>query len=283
MTDWYPDEELRELANLPRGAAARQEMEARLAAIEPVEREYWLGYLHLTDRLYADLARVEIPAGFEERLLRVADEAPAATRWPAAQRRETMRSRPPAGRWLNWRWAAAFVLIALAGRNVWVWYSSLPAEPKPLAAEVAAVITDQAVDSLESHRELDVSGGDAGAVRDALAARGLPFAPMILHPRQHADLLGGGVVDFHGTPAAYTRWQADGMTYTVYQFDGTKLGVPAVFAVADRTPKEKWHDAEHYRVVIWPGKEIPGKAGSCTWAEVSESDGAQDLFGGLTY
>jgi hypothetical protein len=266
MTEWYPDEELRELANLPRDAAARKAMEARLGAVEPVEREYWIGYLRLTDRLNAELSRVETPAGLEERLLRVAEQPPPAMSWGRVIRKS-----------LNWKSIAACVLLLLASKNLWDWYSSLPAGAKPLENNLAVTISREAVRELEAHPAMDVIGGDAGAVRDAIASRGAPFA-MVLHPRGKADLLGGGVVDFHGTPAAYTRWQAGGAHYTVYQFDGTKLGVPGNFAVARQTPTELWHGNERFKVVIWPGK-----LGSCTWAAVMDSDGAEDLFSGVSY
>ena len=264
MTERYPDEELRELANLPREAAARRAMEARLGAVEPVEREYWAGYLRLTDRLYAELACVEMPAGFEERLLRVADQDRPAANWGRVIRKSLLG-------------IAACVLLLLASKNLWDWYSAQPARPKALESGLATTISREAVRELEAHPTLDVTSGDAGAVRDAMTSRGADFA-MVLHMGNKAQLLGGGVVDFHGTPAAYTRWKTDNASYTVYQFDGKKLGVPADFAVAQQTPTELWHDKEHYRVVIWPGM-----AGRCTWAAVSDSDGAQDLFSGVTY
>jgi hypothetical protein len=266
MTEWYPDEELRELANLPRDAAARQAMEERLASVEPVEREYWIGYLRLTDRLHAELEGIKAPPAFEDTLLSIADQERPASKWRIAVRKT-----------MNWRSIAAVLLLAIASRNLWTWYSTLPARPQPLENSLAMTLSHEAIVELESHPTLDVTSNDAGAVREAIASRGAPFA-LVLHPRGKADLLGGGVVDFRGTPAAYTRWKSGDANYTVYQFDGSKMGVPASFASTEQKPTELWHDKERYSVVIWPGK-----LGGCTWVSVCENDEAQDLFGGVSY
>jgi len=268
MTDWYPDEELRELASLRNGAPERQALVLRLASAAEAERDYWTDFLRLTDRLYAASARVEPPAGLEERLLLIADEQPmAAPRWKQVLRNS-----------LNWKSVAACLLIVLAARNLAVWWSSLPPEKPLLASNVAAVISKDAVKFTDSNRALDVTGGDAGQVQTALASRGLPFPVMVLHPKVKLDLFGGGTCDLDGTPAAYTRWQSNGQNYTVFQFDGSKMGVPSDFRATSQTPSALWHDSRHYHVVIWPGK-----VGGCTWVVVMESDGAQDVFSGLLY
>jgi hypothetical protein len=270
MTEWYPDEQIRELATLPPASPARKSMETRLAAASAVERRYWLSFLAQTDWLYASMADVQVPAALQDRLLAIADAAP-----PAGWARPTVY-RVAA----NWKWLAACLLLALSLRNYLSWEtaSRLPRDI-PLNSSLAATITRQAVQFDETSPPLEVAAADPAKVQAALAAHAFSFPVMVLHPQGSASLLGGGACDLGGTPAAFTRWRdGAGLTYTVFQFDGTTLGIPAVFRTTAQSPTDLWHGDAHYRVVIWSGK-----VGKCTWALVMDSDQATDMFSNSTY
>jgi hypothetical protein len=268
MTEWYPDEQLRELATLPRAAAARRSMESRLQAVEAVERQYWVEYLSLTDRLYAELAKVAVPAGLEQQLLRICESEASPVLQQATKK-------------TDWRWIAALVVIGMAvAARVYVLLAPPPPRPVQLPPpaldpQVAELISNEAV---EAQPSFEVSISDSDKLKAALAARGLPFDVMVLHPSGPAQLESGGVCDFHGTPAVFTRWQGKGANYTVYQFDGTPLGVPTRFQTTTQTPTALWHGDAHYHVVIWPSH-----VGKCTWASVVDKDGAEDWFSGVYY
>jgi hypothetical protein len=267
MTQWYPDEEIRELATLPRTAPARQALESRLRLADFVEREYWLTFLDQTDWLYAKLAAVEMPAALEGRLLRIAASPPVA-----ARKHKTLHRFAA-----NWKWIAACLLIGLALRNYLNWEPRLPREI-PLKDAIAQSISRQAVQFDQGPLPLAVLGNDPARVQAALEAHGFPFPVMVLHPPQ-ASLLGGGACTLQGTPAAFTRWQdGAGQTYTVFQFDGTSMGVPGDFKTTTEQPRDLWHGDAHYRVVIWSGK-----VGKCTWALVMDSDRATDIFSNCVY
>jgi hypothetical protein len=211
-----------------------------------------------------------MPAGLEGRLLGIAGAIPAHG-----------RARPVVYRIAaNWKWIAACLLLALALRNYMTWEvsSRLPRDI-PLTSNIAATISRQTVQFDQSGAPLAITAGDPAKVQAALAAHGFAFPVMVLHPQGSATLVGGGACDLHGTPAAFTRWQdTSGLTYTVFQFDGTTLGVPAEFKTTTDSPTNLWHGDAHYRVVIWSGK-----VGKCTWALVMDSDRATDMFSNSYY
>jgi hypothetical protein len=274
VTEWYPDEQLRELATLPPTAAARKTLESRLLSANAVERQFWTEYMNQTDRLYAVLGNVSMPAGLEQRLLQIVEtEEPVAK----AMARPEQKAR-------GWRWIAAAAAVALA---VGLRFYMLPAppqqqpQPTPVPAldpQVAELLSKQAIACDEASPTFEVTDSDAGKVKAALDARKLPFDVMVLHPTGQVQLVGGGVCDFHGTPAAFTHWQSNGANYTVYQLDGTSLGAPDRFQTTTETPTELWHGDLHYHIVIWPGQ-----VGKCTWVSVVDRDGAQDWFSGTYY
>jgi hypothetical protein len=268
MTEWYPDEQIRELATLPRSAPQRQALEIRLRLADVVEREYWLSFLTQTDQLYSALSNAAIPAGLEARLLGIAD-TPASI-----SSRHSVVYRVAA----NWKWIAAVLLLGLALRNYLTWEPRLPREI-PLKDAIAATISRDAIQVGQSGQSLEVSDNDPAKVQAALDAHHFAFPVMVLHPQGTASLLGGGTCDIQGTPAAYTRWRDnDGSMYTVFQFDGSHLGAPDDFKTTTQTPTNLWHGDSHYRVVIWSGK-----VGKCTWALVMDNDRATDMFSSSVY
>jgi hypothetical protein len=266
MSEWDPQSQLlHELANRAPDDPLRQAFESQLHLSSSIEREHWQALLKETDQFHSELSRVPIPAGLEQKLLGVPDEKAARRPWWDIQ--------------LDWRAAAAILLITVMIGG----YLLLPSHPRPkltpvLAESVAVRITDEAVQYHQSQMPLEVASNDAKEVETALGSHNLGFPVMVLQPRADLDLRGGGVCDFGGTPAAFTRWQGNGLTYTVYQFDGKKLGAPPKFLTKLESPKELWVGDNHYRVVIWPGS-----GGACTWALVMENEKAIDAFSQAVY
>jgi hypothetical protein len=145
-----------------------------------------------------------------------------------------------------------------------------------LDEQVALSLTRQVVHLHETKLALEVTDTDSKHVIKALASHNLPFPVSMLLPDGNLlALRGGGVCQIQGVPAAFTRWEGNGLNYSLYQFDGKKLGVPAVFRTSSETPSDLWHDNKHYRVVIWSDA-----SGQSTWALVLENENAQDLFCG---
>ena len=215
-----------------------------------------------------------MPAGLEQRLLQIPQEvlvdlSPRAVsrkargwgglRWPVLYY--------PAG--LTHVAASLIFLVGLAAYLLW------PTDwrPSPLSASLANEIARRAVEIHESPGTPQLASSDVAHLEKTLADYKLPFQVVFFNPEQKMTLRGGGVCDFEGAPAVYTRWQADGVNYTVYQFEGTKLGIPDLFPPTTAVPRDLWHGSHHYRVVIWRGPDEQSN-----WAVVMESDAAHDVF-----
>jgi hypothetical protein len=249
-----------ELVCLPPQDPRRAAVLAEIEAMDREERDYWLNMLRESDEFHLQIRAVQMPAGLEARLLNLPD-APIPLRLPPRTLLKNV--------WFQRLAAAAAILIILAVYLYW------PASTRPaqlLDDQIAVLIARQAA---ENNPPLNITSNNADQVKTALSAQRLPFPVMILQPKTPLDLRGGGVCDFHGTPAVFTRWQGDGRTYTLYQFNGKPLGVPGSFLKTTEIPKEFWHDDYHPRVVIFAGS-----GGLCTWALVMDSDTAKDVFSG---
>jgi len=270
MTDWAPQSErLLELANLPATSLDRQVMQTQVSLTSGVEREYWLSYLAETDRLYEELARVQPPQGLAERLLRLPDGKEAPLPW---------HKRPVP---MDWK-AVAAILILAVGLVFYLNFNSGPKRPAPIPVLDESIGTPIAEEAIQFHQfnpTMEVASADARQVTDVLAAHQFSFPVMVLQPYDNKiKLVGGGVCDLGGTHAVYTRYNDGKFTYTVFEFDGSKIGIPASFQRTVETPPVFAKNGDHYRVVLWPGQE-----GKCTWALVLESDAARDQFSQMAY
>ncbi|HUB26440.1 MAG TPA: hypothetical protein VL992_13520 [Tepidisphaeraceae bacterium] len=266
MSYWDPQSvELQELAALPPSDPRRREFEASLAMASPSEKLYWTGLLRETDRLYAELSRVPTPPGLEDRLLAIA----RTDRRPLRDRLVNLA--------FDWRYLVGGLVTAAIVAGACFWFAE-PSGPVPLPDSFAEQIADQAVHEHEQPPPLQVAGSDLQTVQAALNRGQVPFPVVVLQPAGKLALQGGGACDLDGTPAAYTRWTGNGQTYTLYQFDGRKIGIPARFYRRLEVPRSLWHDTHHYSVVIWPGD-----GGQCTWALVLESERAKDMFSRAVY
>jgi hypothetical protein len=267
MTEWNGHSELAELAHLPAAHPARAELETRISLMDPVGQERWRKILRETDLLYLQLPDVEVPAGLEARLMGL-----PAMRQNGRARLERFLVRPLATRWVA---LAACVLIAAGLATYIYWPRSLPAPPAvgmldPAVAEKIAVL---AVTHCQGQASLQISSSDAGKLQAALASQKLPVTVAVSPPRANFVLVGGGSCEFGTTRAAYTTWQAAGLTFTLFQFDGRALCVPSEFLVTTAAPAALGARALHYHVVIWPGRGPEGD-----WAMVLENDAALGAF-----
>jgi hypothetical protein len=265
-----------ELANLPAGDPARRKFEAEIVSMPSEQRALWLGVLRETDELRDQLNQVKLPIAFEQRLLHIPRDLELEY-----QPRKSLPSRWSVwnANWMplflrqpaNWLHVAAGILFLIGFSAYQLW----PADWKshPLNDRLAHQIARSAVQIHKAQPKLEVVSSDVVRLQSVLASHKLPFEVVVFQPLPKLDLRGGGVCDFDGAPAVYSRWQGAGVTYTVYQFAGPKLGVPDLFFPTTSKPRETWDSTHHYRVVIWRGDE-----NKSTWAVVMENDEVPDVF-----
>jgi hypothetical protein len=263
MTQWDGQSELAELAHLPPSHPARAELESRISLMDSVAQERWRNILRETDAMYRELAQAPVPVELEERLLRI-----PSTRAAGRGRLERFLAQS-----LGWKHLAACALIAVGILAFIYWPRSVPAPPlQTLDPALAEKIAALAVQHSQGQASLEISSNDAGKVRTALASQNLPISVTVSAPRANLVLSGGGTCEFGPTRAACTRWQANGLNYTLFQFSGKALCVPSAF-LATAVPTALGPGAVHYHVVIWPGN---GEEGD--WAMVLENDAALNAF-----
>jgi hypothetical protein len=268
-------QEFQQAACLMPGDPDRLRFESEIQTMNLVERIHWMRELGETDRLRGELDRVQIPSQLVQNLLRIARETSTVDLSPAALKPVVPTWRAALNRPMGRLIAAAVALIGIGLLAYNLWPASEPAGRALLNDKLAGGIAKQAVQLQEAAAPMEFALTDPRKLSDALSSHQFSFPIMMLNPTAKVDFRGGGVCDFEGTPAVYTRWQGKGVNYTVYQFDGKKLGIPASFLTTDQIPRELWHGNSHYRVVIWPGP-----AGQCTWAVAMDSDTADDVFSG---
>jgi hypothetical protein len=255
---------LLELAHLPPGDPRRRVLDQEIASMDAQSQQFWRGLLVENDRIFAQIGEVPIPVDLEERLLRLPDSPLPADPW---WRQATALQ-------LGWiSIAVACALVALAVGGVVMYVFAPPPAPRPLADALAMAITRDAISYHQTSAVPEILGPNAAQVYTALKAKDLSFPIMVLEPQDPLVLQGAGICTIDGLPAAYTRWQAGDLHYTLYQFDGARIGAPASFADTTESEANLWHDNFHPRVVIWPGP-----AGRCTWALAMDSDSAKNEF-----
>ena len=185
--------------------------------------------------------------------------------------------------WLrsHWRHAAAIVVIAGLVAVYLLWFRGPAAGGGNVARlddSLGRSIATWAVKNHMNTPAMEVESSDPSAVQRTLSGNGFDFPVLMLKPSEGVELRGGGTCDFGQAKAAFTRWQGEGFTYTLYEFNGADVGAPSDFLTAVQAPKELWHDDYQYRVVVWPGSE-----GKCCWALVMEKEGAKNVFSKYGY
>ncbi|MGA2233507.1 MAG: hypothetical protein ABSH22_21590 [Tepidisphaeraceae bacterium] len=259
---------LMELAHLPPADSRRKALEREIELMDSQGQQFWRELLGENDRIFTQMGDIPMPPDLEERLLRLPDSPLAIDPWW-----KQALARP-----VIWKAAAACAILAagvVAAIYLYNWGTSAGTlgGPQALPDSLAMTISQEAIAYHESSSAPEVAGPDAARIEAALKGHDLTFPVMMLEPRDPLVLQGGGVCTIDGIPAAYTRWQASDLHYTLYQFDGARIGVPASFHDTTESPLALWHDNFHPRVVIWPGPE-----GKCTWALVMDSDSARNEF-----
>ncbi|HVT82083.1 MAG TPA: hypothetical protein VHM90_15680 [Phycisphaerae bacterium] len=207
-----------ELASLAADDPQRQAFAQRVAGMPPAERARWEAEFALTDRLRADLADVAVPPGLETRLL----AAPGAEPQPAEGTKRGFRIFGMSG-----RLAAALVILAGVLAYYLLFMASDAGTPGYLDTAVANKIVAVAIERQPAAPAL--ASSDVETVKKALESGGVDVPVIMLTPEPGTSLVGGGTCDFAGTRAAYTQWKNGESKYTLYEFDGKKLGAPKNF------------------------------------------------------
>ncbi len=261
-----------ELAGLPADDPRRRAFTEQLGGLSPEQRRLWNDEFVLTDRLRQELSDVEVPAALHNRLLAI-PQSPQTSKDAHADKPARAQRR---FRGVPLYAAIAAALVIIAGLVTYYQMANRPPEGLPyLDAGVSKKIAALAVE--HNAAPVVIASSDPEVVKKSLETAGLDVPVIMLTPTAGSTLAGGGTCDFGGTKAAFTQWKNGESSYTLYQFDGTKLGVPALFYAAILKPTELWHDALHYRVAVFPGAE-----GKCCWALVMNTDDAKNIFSQYT-
>ncbi len=272
-----PRARLLELASLPPGDPGRKDLDRELELIPEAERARWRHVMNETDLLYTNLPQVDVPPDLEAKLLQI----PSA---PQTAAQSGSLAPAPLAKIAPRRWglyaASLLILVPIAGFAIW----NMPhagTVPGPVVAIPAVVFDASKANEVASLAEqlqlspppLSITSSDPVVVQQALdgsfKTHVSRFPAMVLQPKlpASATLLGGGVVPFGNTYAAFTRWTSGSNTITVYQIDGQPLKIPDSFDKALVTTQNG-----HF-VSIWPGYGYP-----CTWACVADSKSNAELF-----
>lgn len=246
--------EFEESANLPANDASRAELLKRIASLPEAERDQWTAFLEETDRLYARMAEGTVPPELVANLLRI----PNAISAPASP------AKPWLHRPLGWK-TLSVILLTFATIAIAVFMATRPVHRLPLNAQLSETVAKLAVKN--EGRPLEIAGDDAKRVCDVLQNLHPNFSVSIAAP-PGMQLLGGGRAEFNDRQAVFTRWRGKDGLYTLYQFDGESLGLPAQFKGTSLYPSP---DAQR-RVDIWPGA-----SGQGDWALVLEGAARNDF------
>lgn len=253
-----------EVACLPAGDPHRDALLRQLEGAPPKERQRWEEELALSDRLREELGRVDVPANLQARLLAV----PAAEMQLVGEKAVVSK---PTRRVFGMPPRAAAGLVIVAGLAAAYLFTRKPAAPERLDAAVAKSLAALAVQHHATPPA--VVSADPEKVKQSLEASGLDVPVIMLAPEPGTTLEGGGTCNFGGVKAAFTRWKNGDSTYTLYEFNGRKLGAPGIFYSVTQQPRELWNDQFQYQVFVFPGSQ-----GKCCWALVMETERAKNVF-----
>lgn len=195
---------MEDVALFPPEDPQRQAVMQEISAIDgPLEQE-WLQLLEDNERLRLELARVEAPAGLEQRLLAIARQHP---------RRRLWRFRTP-----RWIFAVAAVVALVVGSSI---FALLNGQRSSRALQAFASL---AANHHEAQPALSVSTEDWKVVEASFAGK---FPLPIQRPSLDPDLRlqGGRLATLDGQQVLYTRWTDRGTTHSLYQFCAKSFGL----------------------------------------------------------
>lgn len=233
---------MEEVAALPAEHPDRQAVVREISAIDGALEREWLDLLRHDEQMRLDLARIDPPPGFEERLLKIPAQHGARRPWFLRSRRSLAA-------------VAATVLIGVLG--TFAFLASSRAGRAGVISEVASL----AMAGHESSPELAVLSAD-WQVLTAKLQGGVPFG--IQRPQLDGgmQLQGGKVTTLGGKAVVYTRWTSGGKTYSLYQFCAKDFGIRGVLQRQAVTPKV---GDGRCQVIVWT-------EGHCDYALVVDGD-----------
>lgn len=235
--------EMGEVSSLPADDPQRLEMQAEVSRLGAWAEAEWLALLQEGERWRLELARVDVPEGIEERLLRI----PLDTR----SARLSLLARVPRAAWIS---VAAAVLIAVGAFLLF-------AKPSPGADPLERIAALAVHDHRETH-DLDVTAEDPAAVASGLRER-IPFAVQFPDFGGAIRLAGGRRCTIDAHPVCFTTWRGGGARFTLLQFRRADFGLPERLAPTTVVPKESEAGAPPTAVLVWTEGEF-------SWALVTD-------------
>lgn len=225
-----------EAAALPADDPQRIAMQAEVSRLGPWAEAAWLALQQEGERWRLELARVEVPAGLEDRLLRIPTDAPAT----------------PLSRLLHPSLLARVSLAAglVLAVGAWFLFAGRPTTPDPIEA-VALMARN---DHLETH-DLDVRGTEAAAVATGLHDR-IPFDIHFPALGESLRIEGGRRCTLGSHPVCFTTWRRDGARLTLLQLRRTDFGLPANLVPTLVTPRGAAAGAPPVDVLVWTEGEF---------------------------
>jgi len=227
---------------------------------EAVGDAQWQVLLAETESLKLQLQSVSIPNDLITRLLAIPDsqaiQAPAPSPLPFYKR--------PLGELLTLgrlSIAAALILVIAAG---WWAIQLLGARQQAGAIEHVALLAEDIHKSLAA---APPGGGGADRIdtSDPKAAEAwlktrVSF-PAIMLSAPNVKLTGAAVVKLANAPAALTRWQRDGHSYSLFEFLPQSLNLPPDFAQQTRQDPS----GAPYKMILWTDSNK-----GCAWVLVMD-------------
>jgi hypothetical protein len=227
---------------------------------EPAQKE-WLTLSEETERLKLALLSVPVPAGLEERLLAIPDRKSAPAAWWNRPLPELFTTRRLAV-------AAGLLLVIAAG---WFAYTGIDAWRERRAVEhVAALAVDLHKTLATQPPAEQITTSDPKAAQAFLQPR-VNF-PAIMLSAPDTKLTGAAVVRLGDAPAALTRWEREGHTYSLLEFAPASVGLPASFPQQNAEEPAAGPAGVPMRTVVWAE---PSKG--CGWVLVTDKD-AKNTF-----
>jgi len=219
---------MEDAAMLPPEHPMRSEVERDVREAGPWAQRQWEALLRENDALRHRLAEPTLPAGLEDRLLRIPETAPK--RW---------RTVPAPA-------LAAAVIALLAIVSLLVVNRSHDARHTDTIAGLAALI---AADH-SSHPELTVRTDDPEHIIDQLKDN----APFEIHPAvapASATLLGARICRFEQGPLVYMRFIDAGEEISMYQLRLSDFNIPANLAARNIMSASTTDRPAKCRVRLW--------------------------------
>jgi hypothetical protein len=221
----------------------------------------WLMLSEETERLKLALLSVPVPAGLEDRLLAIPDQKTAPVAWWNRPLPELFTIRRLAV-------AAGLLLVIAAG---WFAYTGLGAWRERRAIEHVAALAVDLHKTLATQPPADqITTSDPKAAQAFLQPR-VSF-PAIMLSAPNTRLTGAAVVRLGNAPAALTRWEREGHTYTLLEFVPATVGLPASFPQQNADEPAPNLTGVPMRTVVWAE---PSQG--CGWVLVTDKN-AKNAF-----